>query len=226
MKRIMVISPHPDDESIGCGGTLRLHFERGERVAAVFLTSGELGLKHLPREQAWRVREREAEKASEILGIQALTFLRGPDWYMSERVEEFGSALVPVLQRESPKMIYLPHPGEWHPDHRASLPIVLAALTRAALPAPRLLSYEVWTPLPEYDDGQNITPVLRLKMKAIRAHRSQIEQLRYDRGVRGLNQYRGAIAWGCPYAEVFQHIYLDPQVHRDQSADSSVGSKP
>lgn len=224
--RILVVAPHPDDEAIGCGGTIRLHCERGDRVAAVFLTSGELGLKHLPRDQAWHVREREAERASEILGIQALTFLHGPDWYLNERVEEIGAALIPVLQRESPDMIYLPHRREWHPDHKASLPIVLAGLSRASIPAPRLLTYEVWTPLADYDHGENITPVMRHKVRAIRAYRSQVEQLRYDRGVRGLNQYRGAIAWGCPYAEVFQHVYVSLPADMEAAADSYAGRKP
>ena len=63
---VLVVVPHPDDESIGCGGTICLHAARGDRVAAVFLTSGELGLRKLPQEKAWRVREREAEKAAEI----------------------------------------------------------------------------------------------------------------------------------------------------------------
>ena len=68
---ILIIAPHPDDESIGCGGTICLHSDRGERTVAVFLTSGELGLEHLPREEAWRVREGEAEAAAEILEHRA-----------------------------------------------------------------------------------------------------------------------------------------------------------
>ena len=66
--KVLIIAPHPDDESIGCGGTLCLHGGRGDSMAAVYLTSGELGLKHLPREQARLTREREAEKAARMLG--------------------------------------------------------------------------------------------------------------------------------------------------------------
>ena len=88
------------------------------------------------------------------------------------------------------------------------MPAVTAALKDSSIPGPTLLCYEVWTPLAEYDDGEDITRVMRRKLRAVRCHRSQVEQLRYDRGVRGLNLYRGAVAWGCRYAEVFQHAAL------------------
>jgi LmbE family N-acetylglucosaminyl deacetylase len=202
---VLVIAPHPDDEAIGCGGSICLHAGRGDRVTAVFLTSGELGLKHLPCEEARRVRESEAEAAAEVLGLAALTFLRLPDWYVGDRLGEAAAALARVLTREAPGCVYLPHAGEWHPDHRASLPAVRAALRAIGLVPPTLLAYEVWTPLAEHDDGEDITSVLSRKLAAVRCHRSQVAQLRYDRAVRGLNQFRGAAAWGCRYAEVFQH---------------------
>ena len=66
---VLVVAPHPDDESIGCGGTICLHAGRGDRVAAVFLTSGECGLSDMPKLEATRMREREAEEAAGILGI-------------------------------------------------------------------------------------------------------------------------------------------------------------
>ena len=66
---VLVIAPHPDDESIGCGGALCLHAARRDPMAVVYLSSGELGLKHLPRNKAWLTREREAERAARILGV-------------------------------------------------------------------------------------------------------------------------------------------------------------
>jgi|SRR6516165_2270029 LmbE family N-acetylglucosaminyl deacetylase len=205
---VVVIAPHPDDEAIGCGGTICLHVERGDRVVVVFLTSGELGVKNLSREEVWRIREQEAEGAAEVLGVAAHSFLRRPDWYVGHAVEEGAAALRPVLQREAPNLVFLPHAQEWHPDHRACLPVVAQALESSGLPIPTLLTYEVWTPLAQYDHGENITGVMRRKLKAVRCYHSQLEQFCYDRAVRGLNQYRGALAWGCPYAEVFQHAFI------------------
>ena len=130
---VLVIAPHPDDESIGCGGALRLHRLRGDRVVAVFLTSGELGLKHLPREAAWEIREREARCAAKILGCVEVAFLRRPDWFVGSDVKGAAKALRPILKREAPQMIYLPHPADAHPDHQAALPVVRAALSSGTM---------------------------------------------------------------------------------------------
>jgi LmbE family N-acetylglucosaminyl deacetylase len=217
-RKILVIAPHPDDESIGCGGTLCCHAARGDRVAAVFLTSGELGLEHLQRDEAWRVREGEAEAASEVLGLADLTFLRCPDWFVGERVDEVAALLRPVLVREAPQSIYLPHDCEWHPDHRAALDVIRAACRDSGIPAPDLWTYEVWTPLCDYDQVNDITAVMTRKLRAVRCYRSQLAGFRYDRAVRGLNQYRGALAAQCRYAEVFRYAELQKSGGRGQEA--------
>jgi LmbE family N-acetylglucosaminyl deacetylase len=205
---ILVIAPHPDDESIGCGGTICLHTGKGDHVVSVFLTSGELGLKDLPRDKAWAKREREAKRAAKILGIAESIFLRLPDWFVGDHIQKAAEKLRPILESESPGLIYFPHAHEWHPDHKAALPIVRAALAEIKIAPPKLRSYEVWTPLSEYDEVENITGVMAQKLKAVRCHRSQIADIPYDRAIRGLNQYRGELAGNCRFAEVFQTIDL------------------
>ena len=63
MNRILVLSPHPDDEAIGCGGTLRKHVVEGDAVRVIFLTSGEGGGHGRTAEETRRLREREARRA-------------------------------------------------------------------------------------------------------------------------------------------------------------------
>jgi LmbE family N-acetylglucosaminyl deacetylase len=200
---VVVIAPHPDDEAIGCGGSVLFHSAKGDRVVVVFLTSGELGLQSLPREAAWKTREAEATTAGHILGVSEIKFLRQPDWYVGDHISSAASVLRPIFALEQPELIYLPHKAEWHPDHRAALPVVHEALRDLPELKPALLMYEVWTPLGEFQDVRDITPHMAKKLKAIRVYRSQLGAFRYDKAIRGLNQYRGIISAKCRYAEVF-----------------------
>ncbi len=79
VKRVLVISPHPGDESIGRGGTLRDHIMHGSAVHALFLTSGERGGHGRPMEETIRIREQEAKRAAEVLDIAGIEFWREPD---------------------------------------------------------------------------------------------------------------------------------------------------
>jgi len=206
---VLVIAPHPDDETIGCGGALCRHQRQGDRPSIVCLTSGELGLKHLPREKAWAVREREAKTAATILGVAHVHFLRQPDWMLGDHLKPAARALRPVLLTEQPHLIYVPHEAEWHPDHQAALSVLRLALKSWRGTLPQLRTYEVWSPLPTHDHVEDITRVMPVKLKALRAHRSQLQEFNYERAVRGLNAFRGELAAKCRYAEVFQSVALE-----------------
>jgi LmbE family N-acetylglucosaminyl deacetylase len=201
--KVLVIAPHPDDEAIGCGGSICLHARRGDRVSVAFLTSGELGLKHLPPQDAWRIREAEAMQAAEILGIAQTRFLRLPDWFVGEDSARAAGAVEELLREDPPDRIYVPHANEWHPDHKAAAKAVAAALAQRVKPRPEVLQYEVWSALPAYDHVEDITAVMPQKLAAIRAYVSQLRHFRYDHAIRGLNRYRGALAARAKYAEVF-----------------------
>lgn len=205
---VLVIAPHPDDEVIGCGGAVRLRVDRGEQVSVAFLTSGELGLKQLSREKAWKIRETEARKAARILGLTELHFLRQPDWMLGDHAKAASTVLKHVLDKAKPDVVYLPHPNDGHPDHQATLRILRIALKLCRSLKPDLLAYEVWTPLARHDITVDITPVIGCKQRALRAHRSQLGEFDYVKAVTGLNQFRGALAGKCRFAEVFQTLSL------------------
>ena len=203
---VLVIAPHPDDECIGCGGAICRHGQRGDQVHVVVLTSGEVGLKELPRQEAWNIREREAREAAKILQLASVEFLRCPDWTLGDALPLASERLAPVLQRLAPELIYLPHPHEWHPDHKAAFPVVIGALAASGIATPKLFGYEVWTPLTEYQHVENISEVMDTKLRALGVHQSQLTQFDYVRAVRGLNEFRGAMAGRCRYGEVFQEL--------------------
>jgi LmbE family N-acetylglucosaminyl deacetylase len=199
-QRVLVVAPHPDDESIGCGGAICLHRQRGDEVRVVFLTSGERYTDATPQDTNRAAREAEADAAGRVLDVQGVEFLRLPDLGLSENVEVAARRLAPVLAERAPGIIYLPHPAEAHPDHAATLPIVRAALAGAP---PELRGYEVWSPLTDYHWVEDVIEVMARKLRAVRCYRSQLQLVRYDRAVRGLNQYRGVLGNGGRYAEAF-----------------------
>ena len=201
---VLIVAPHPDDEAIGCGGSICLHAACGDRISVVYLSSGELGLPHLPETEARQLREKEAVAAAEVLGISEWTFLRLPDWFAGDCVERAASDLGFVLERVPPDRVYLPHPEDDHPDHRASLPIVRAALRKREGVQPDLLLYEVWTPMSTFDHVEDITGLMERKLQGLRCYASQLGHFEYDRAVSGLNQFRGALAGRCEFAEVFR----------------------
>src|SRR5262249_26826647 len=118
-ENVLVIAPHPDDESIGCGGTLCLHRQRGDTVCVVFLTSGERSSDTEPAETIRAVRETESQRVCEILGVSGTDYLRLPDLGLPANIERAALQLRPVLESRSPGILYLPHPQESHPDHEA-----------------------------------------------------------------------------------------------------------
>jgi LmbE family N-acetylglucosaminyl deacetylase len=202
---VLVVAPHPDDESIGCGGTVRLHVERGDRVDVVFLTSGELGLEDLAPDAARKVREDEAEQAAAVLGLTRLAFLRHPDWFLGDAADAACTDLVRLVEEWAPDRVLHPHAGDAHPDHAAAARIVEQVSTRVDRPFSRA-AFEVWTPMTDFDDVEDISSVIERKRAAVGSYVSQLAKFRYDDAVEGLNRFRGALAGHCEYAEVFQLI--------------------
>lgn len=207
MARVLVLSPHPDDETLGCGGTLCAHVAQKDDVRVVFLTSGEAGGHGRDPEVTARMREREAADAAAILGIPDIEFWRETDGAL-RLTSALTSRLCSLLEEWRPDLVYTTHAAEDHRDHRTAPRLVRAALRALPeLPATVFL-FEIWTPLQRLDRIVDITRWMPVKLEAVRAYRSQCAAMRFDEAVSGLNRYRGEMhSWPeGEYAEVFSEM--------------------
>jgi len=208
MSRILVLSPHPDDESIGCGGTLLQHVEQGDEVQVIFLTSGEKGGHGRCEKETRARREREAREAARILRIRQFEFWRERDGALRAT----ASAILRLrakLKQFGPDTIYVTHHHEMHPDHRGAVRLLRAALKTVKEKHPIVFMYEVWTPIQRLHKIVDISPYMERKLRAVRAYRSQCRVVGFVEAVRGLNRYRGEMhSWpGGDYAEVFTRLH-------------------
>jgi LmbE family N-acetylglucosaminyl deacetylase len=211
---VLVFAPHPDDDVIGCGGSIAKHVDSGGAVTIVYLTSGEAGsLAHGKAELA-AMREAEACAAAALLGVTDLVFLRRPDGGL-ETSPALVAELVRLVRARQPTVVYLPHRGDGGTDHRATSEVVEEAIGRAggrwfpelgAAPwsVPVALGYEVWTPLARVAYVEDISAVIERKLAALALHRSQVEDVAYADAIRGLNRYRGAMTGRGTYCECFE----------------------
>lgn len=209
---ILIISPHPDDEAIGCGGAIRKHVVEGDEVEVVFLTSGEKGgRKEVPEEEIIQIREKESLAAKEILGIKSIEFWRMPDGNVKV-TPEIKSRLNDKIKSFLPDLIFVPHEHEAHPDHQAAAEMVRKTVLSmpVGIKKPFVYMYEVWTPIQKIDHIVDITDIIELKRSAIKAYVSQCELVRFDEAIISLNRYRGEMfSWPeGDYAEVFEKMIL------------------
>jgi LmbE family N-acetylglucosaminyl deacetylase len=208
MNRIMVISPHPDDESIGCGGTILKHVAEGDVVHVELLTSGEKGGHGRSEAETAAVREAEATTAAMVLGLAHVEFYRQPDGALRAN-KKLALLLAKRINDWRPHAIYVPHPAEQHPDHRIATRLLRQSFYMVDVEEmPRVLAYEVWTPLQQLDEIVDITPYMPRKLSAIAAYKSQTRIMNFEAAALGLARYRGEMhCWpGGEYAEVFADV--------------------
>lgn len=201
---ILVVAPHPDDEVLGAGGTIARHVADGDEVHVVILTRGNPEIFSEASIQQVRV---EAEKAHKILGITATHFCDdfpapGLDSVPQHKI---SAAIHSWLSRISPSVLYLPHRGDIHLDHR----IVYYAAMVAARPGystiQKILCYETlsetgWSgPIPEEAFLPNvfvdISNYLEIKKAAMSEYRSQLKNFPNPRSLQGIDslaKMRGA----------------------------------
>ena len=217
--RVLVLAPHPDDESLGCGGALILHARHGDPVKVVFLTNGVRG--DMKRQYAAAeyvaLRRRESRRACrEVLGVTDLEFWEYEDGALID-AESAAARLHRLIIDYRPTLMYVPSPQEFHADHRAAALIVWAAIRR--LRHDFLIAfYEINRPL-HVNTLVDISAVVDDKRRACDTYASQLVNYPYTDCALALNRYRAlTVSPACSYAEGY---VVTPTSHlRNQAPDA------
>ena len=192
-KKVLVITPHPDDADFWCSGTIAKWLGNGATVRYVLCTDGGKGTTdpNISSADLSKLREQEQADAVEALGVQELVLLHHPDGSLEDD-DELRRELVRQIRQVQPDVVLCPEPYRknlaWHRDHRIAGQVALDAVFPCA--RDHLHFVELWrdeglephkTPTMLFWGTENadttidITESMDAKIKAIAAHKSQMD---------------------------------------------------
>lgn len=194
IKRVLVISAHPDDSDFGASGTIAQWIKKGIEVAYVFCTNGDQGgeASGFTKEEMPAIRQREQIAAGAAIGVTDITFLNYVDGHL-EATLALRKDLVRQIRKSQPDRMVCQSPernwdriGASHPDHLAAGEAAIQAVYPDArnpfaftdlLDDEGLMPWrvkEVWvTAFANPDHYVDITDTFEMKMKTLHAHASQ-----------------------------------------------------
>jgi LmbE family N-acetylglucosaminyl deacetylase len=143
----IVFSPHQDDETLGCGGTILKKRQMGASVRVVFMTDGTASPLTIPAAELKPLREREARAACQQLGIEpnSVTFMEFVDGHLSDETERAIERVTHYLALHPAGQVFVPYYQDRDPglDHVATNQIVLSALQQLGIRSV-VYEYPVW----------------------------------------------------------------------------------
>lgn len=215
MSKVLVVSPHPDDETLGCGGTLLRHLDRGDKINWLIFSA-------IMEENNYLKEKREKRNNEIIVVAQAYNFESIEQFYypttkldtipLVDMIEKSAK----VLKQIKPEIIYLPFPGDIHSDHRVVFEVMSACTKQFRYPwIKRLLAYET---LSETDYSisplfhhfhpnvfADITNYLERKIEIMKLYSGELNDFpfpRSERAIRAMAEIRGVLA-NCQACEAF-----------------------
>lgn len=179
IRELLVVAPHPDDETLGAGGLIASFRASGHLVTVVAVTDGDRAFSNYPRLAEIRVEEQERALARLGVSSDHIVRLGLPDSAVASREEDLRAQLTTLLS--SNIHVVAPWSGDFHPDHEAC---GRAAAGAVAQTGARLSWYFFWTwhwGTPASLQGLNLKrfPLdernRRAKAEALRCHQSQLQ---------------------------------------------------
>jgi N-acetylglucosamine malate deacetylase 1 len=214
--KVLIVAAHPDDETIGCGGTIAKHVAAGDKVFLLIMTqiyAPEWNVKELER------RKSEAWKAAKVLGIKGVYYGGFPTVKLNTvPTISLTGKIGEIVKKVKPQLVYIPPKDDINIDHD----IVHRAACVACRPfadssITTVLSYEI-APTTRYNTDSHsafvpnyytdISRFLKIKLRAMAKYRLELRNYPHPRSLKGLELFareRG-LAVGFDYAEAFSLV--------------------
>jgi len=219
---VLVIAAHPDDEILGCGGSMVKHVNNGDQVHTVILAEGLTSRKKIRNRESFADEllelSKSAKKANDIIGVHSLKLMDFPDNRMDslDRLNLIKE-IEDLINEYKPNIVYTHHIGDVNIDHRR----IHEAVITACRPIPgnhlvkRLLYFETASSTEYQTAGSapafvpnwyvNITDSLDQKLKALESYNCEMRNWPHARSIKALEylaRWRGANI-GVNAAEAF-----------------------
>jgi len=215
MKRILIVAPHPDDETLGCGGTILKHKMDGDYVCWLIITN--ISTEDGYDSKSVETRQEEIQHVRERYGFEESFKLDFPTAKLdmlprSEMIRKISA----IIDQLKPEVVYVPNSSDVHSDHKITFDVMISALKSFRCPfVKRVLMYEVISET-EFSPAiagnlfvpnsfSDISSFLEQKISIMKLYRGEIFEPPFPRSadnIKALAIFRGATA-GVKYAEAF-----------------------
>ena len=136
IKRVLVVTAHPDDLDFGAGGSIAGWTDKGIEVSYCIMTNGDQGGEDptIPRSEMPKIRQREQREAGKILGVSNITFLNHVDGWLEPTIERRKEVVREIRKTRPDRMVIQSPERNWdrlfssHPDHLAAGEIAIQAV--------------------------------------------------------------------------------------------------
>lgn len=209
---ILVISPHPDDEILGAGGTLLKHKEQGDKIFWCIITN-------MKPEYGYdidkvNIRNKEIEKVADLLGVNELfNFEFPPTKLNSTHIPKLIEKLAIVINKITPHYLYIPYFNDAHSDHRITFETIKPFLKSFRYPfIKKVLMMEIISETDQILYSNfipnifvDITKFIDKKLEIMKVYNSELGNHPFPRNlanIKSLAMYRGSQC-NFDYAEAF-----------------------
>ena len=215
-KNMLIVTPHPDDEVIGCGGML---IKYGSKFDVICISSAGVAFDSLDAKQRSDVRIQEFHNVMDYLQIKNnWIFETYGDPPFFEQIENHFEEYCSKLNFLKYDYIFCPYPYDSHPEHAYITKKLLKRLLNknGCSKDTYVVFFEVWTPIARPNYYEPIDEEIEEKMKVIQMYSSQlVDGWDYDRWINGLNSYRSMYNRHHKYSEAFQILPIKKYLKKD-----------